>query len=296
MGFLQSQQAQKIISEYLDKPYSTPPDINPIFDLREPGQEFPPLNPPVQTDPVVDPCPPGYQLIDGICQPIDQFDGNYTNLGGGSDDNENIDTRSESRKLFDEMKNDPTNMFGATRFLDKYEIGEDEFGNPIYSFDEKVGRPFGLFGLADIFFDGAANREKKYNQAIETILGQTSNFGQNNPLAFGRQSGDIFTMYNPQQYLDQTKDVILQRTNEQPVTMGDMIGSLNTGTASQVQSQGTEPVDIRGSSLVIQDDGGTRRRDDTAYQSAVAKNIARNIANTGSSGFSTTLGGFTRGR
>ena len=82
---------------------------------------------------------------------------------------------------------------------------------------------------------------------------------------------------------------------EEDVTIGDMLGSLNTGTASQVQSQGTEPVDVRGSSLVITDDG-VRRRDDTAYQSEVAKNIARNISNTGSSGFSTTLGGFTRGR
>ena len=88
MGFLQSQKAQQIISEYLDKPYSTPPDINPIFDLREPGQEFPPLNPPVATTPDVDPCPPGYQLIDGVCQPIDQFGGNMTNevTGGSSDD------------------------------------------------------------------------------------------------------------------------------------------------------------------------------------------------------------------
>jgi len=295
MAFLQSQQAQKIISEYLDKPYSTPPAINPIFDLREPGQEFPPLNPPVQTDPVVDPCPPGYQLIDGICQPIDQFGGAMpeNTVGEGFDDS---DDRTESEKLFDDMKSSTDNMFGATRFLDKYQIGEDEFGNPIFSFDEKVGRPPLGLGLIDMLFDGAANREKKYNQAIETILGQTSNFGQNNPLAFGKQSGDIFTMYNPQQYLDQTKDVVLQQTNKQPVTMGDMIGSLNTGTASQVQSQGTEPVDIRGSSLVIEDDGGVRRRDDTAYQSAVAKNIARNVSNTGSSGFSTTLGGFTRGR
>ena len=85
---MQSEKAQQIIADYLDKPYQTPPAINPIFDLREEGQMFPPLNPPVQTDPVVDPCPPGYQLIDGVCQPIDQFDGNYTNLGGGSDDYE----------------------------------------------------------------------------------------------------------------------------------------------------------------------------------------------------------------
>ena len=296
---MQSASAQNIINSYINKPYQTPPAINPIFDLREPGQEFPPLNPPVQTDPVVDPCPPGYQLIDGVCQPIDQFGGDMPNEVTGGGDNENIDTRSESRKLFDDMKNDPSNMFGATRFLDKYEIGEDEFGNPIYSFDPKKGVfPFFGMSLIDTLTGGGKRREDKFNQAINTILSQTQNqdvFGNLNPLAFGKQSGDIFTMYNPQQYLDQTKDVVLQQTNQQPVTMGDMIGSLDTGTASQVQSQGTEPVDVRGSSLVITDDG-VRRRDDTAYQSAVAKNIARNIANTGSSGFSTKLGGFTRGR
>ena len=88
MAFMQSEKAQKIIGDYLDKPYQPPPAINPIYDLREPGQEFPPLNPPVQTDPVIDPCPPGYQLIDGVCQPIDQFGGTMPNevSGGGSDD------------------------------------------------------------------------------------------------------------------------------------------------------------------------------------------------------------------
>ena len=88
MAFMQSQKAQQIIADYLDKPYQTPPAINPIFDLRDPGQDFPPLNPPVQTDPIVDPCPPGYQLIDGVCQPIDQFGGDMPNevTGGGGDE------------------------------------------------------------------------------------------------------------------------------------------------------------------------------------------------------------------
>ncbi len=88
MAFMQSEKAQQIIADYLDKPYQTPPAINPIFDLREPGQDFPPLNPPVQTDPIVDPCPPGYQLIDGVCQPIDQFGGDMPNevTGGGGDE------------------------------------------------------------------------------------------------------------------------------------------------------------------------------------------------------------------
>nr|BAR17907.1 hypothetical protein [uncultured Mediterranean phage uvMED] len=86
--FMQSATAQDIISNYINKPYEKPPAINPIFDLREEGQEFPPLNPPVQTDPVVDPCPPGYQLIDGVCQPIDQFGGDMTEntVGEGFED------------------------------------------------------------------------------------------------------------------------------------------------------------------------------------------------------------------
>jgi hypothetical protein len=88
MSFILSEKAQQIISEYLDKPYQKPDAINPVFDLREEGQMFPPLNPPVQTDPVVDPCPPGYQLIDGVCQPIDQFGGDMPNetTGGGDDE------------------------------------------------------------------------------------------------------------------------------------------------------------------------------------------------------------------
>ena len=86
--FMQSATAQDIINNYINKPYEKPSSINPIFDLREEGQQFPPLNPPVQTDPVVDPCPAGYQLIDGVCQPIDQFGGNMANevTGGGGDD------------------------------------------------------------------------------------------------------------------------------------------------------------------------------------------------------------------
>ena len=68
MSFILSEKAQQIISEYLDKPYQKPDAINPVFDLREEGQMFPPLNPPVQTDPVVDPCPPGYQLIDATLE------------------------------------------------------------------------------------------------------------------------------------------------------------------------------------------------------------------------------------
>ena len=314
--FMQSATAQDIINSYINKPYQTPPAINPIFDLREPGQEFPPLNPPVQTDPVVDPCPPGYQLIDGVCQPIDQFGGDMPNETTGGGDNENIDTRTESEKILDDMTRSQDNMFGATRFLDKYEAGVDEFGNPIFEFEDQTFTPT-LGGIFDAFTGGNARRRNKFNTAVNTVLAQTSNpnfYGQNfNPLAFGFRNGDIFTMYNPQNYLNQVRGVMLDDGLTKG-TVGDMLGSIGNAAqgvnivddqGKQVYStptqqvntgqKGTEPVDVRGSSLVVTDDG-VRRRDDTAYQSAVAKNIARNVANQGQTKFSKTLGGFYGGR
>ena len=121
--FMQSASAQNIINSYINKPYERPPAINPIFDLREPGQDFPPLNPPVQTDPVVAPCPPGYQLIDGVCQPIDQFDGNYTNLGGGSDDYEVEDRPYFSIDDMRDLSNEDLLDYLKSGFLSNSPIG-----------------------------------------------------------------------------------------------------------------------------------------------------------------------------
>ena len=121
--FMQSASPQNIINSYINKPYERPPAINPIFDLREPGQDFPPLNPPVQTDPVVDPCPPGYQLIDGVCQPIDQFDGNYTNLGGGSDDYEVEDRPYFSIDDMRDLSNEDLLDYLKSGFLSNSPIG-----------------------------------------------------------------------------------------------------------------------------------------------------------------------------
>jgi len=75
---------------------STTPPYNPIYDIRreqiesgelEEGARFP--RPQLETTPApveggeegtFDPCPPGYQLIDGVCQPDTMF-----NQGGGRD-------------------------------------------------------------------------------------------------------------------------------------------------------------------------------------------------------------------
>ena len=89
--FMQGSEAQGIISNYLGGNYASSPNVNtagqfrnPIFDIRtqqelagdlDPSALYP--NPQidfsVQEDETVDPCPEGYQLIDGVCQPIVEF-------------------------------------------------------------------------------------------------------------------------------------------------------------------------------------------------------------------------------
>jgi len=89
--FMQSSEAQNIISNYLGGNYAASPNVNtagvyrnPIFDLRTEQEAAGTLDPSalypnpqmdfsVQEDVTVDPCPPGYQLIDGVCQPIETF-------------------------------------------------------------------------------------------------------------------------------------------------------------------------------------------------------------------------------
>ena len=103
MAFMQSEKAQQIINDNLEKPYAPPPSRNPIFDLREEGQDFYPLNPPV-TPVVDDPCPEGYQLIDGVCQPIEQFSPE-TNYADQNDDRDNDDVEQRPYMSIEDMKN-----------------------------------------------------------------------------------------------------------------------------------------------------------------------------------------------
>jgi hypothetical protein len=328
--FMQGSQAQGIINDYLGGKMNATPNVNkagmwrnPIFDIRTEQEKAGTLDPTalypnpqidfsVEDDPV-DPCLPGYQLIDGVCQPIEEFGKSLYDEGNGNDNQG--DTRTDSQKMYDEMKKDLDIPWSAKRYIDKYQIGEDEDGNPIYDFDEGKGRGFGLLAVADMLFGGGKNREAKYNQAVKTLIDQTqSDFYDNNPFAFGKQSGDLFTMYSPQNYLNQVQDQVVEGSN-QGATMGDLLGSVGQGTQGSGQGyqtptqqvntgrQGTEVSRNLGS--LLQDDG---KRDNTSYQAAIAKNIARNLSNrdatigkkkstasTGS-GFSTSLGGFYKGR
>ena len=333
--FMQSSEAQNIISNYLGGGYAASPNVNtagvyrnPIFDLRteqeaagtlDPSALYP--NPQMDfsvADVPVDPCPPGYELIDGVCQPIENFGQSLyqPDNQGNNDNTEEVLTFSE--KEYNKMKKDPNNPFGAGIELDKWEVDEDEFGNKVYKYKDKGFTPT-LFGIADAIFGGNARRKKRFDEAVNTILGQTTApnfFGQNtNPLAFGYQDGDSFTKYSPENYLAQVSDVVVPDFLNKGNTVGDLLGSVGQGTqgsgdgyvapTQQVNTgQGGTQVSQNLGSL-LQDSG---RRDDNAYQAAIAKNIARNLADRDSttgakksipssgSGFSKSLGGFYKGR
>ncbi|BAQ89553.1 hypothetical protein [uncultured Mediterranean phage uvMED] len=89
--FMQGSQAQGIINDYLDGKLNTTPNVNsagnfrnPLYDIRTEQEKAGTLDPTAQfpnpqldfsapTDTPVDPCPPGFMLVDGVCQPIEQF-------------------------------------------------------------------------------------------------------------------------------------------------------------------------------------------------------------------------------
>lgn len=88
--FMQGSEAQSVISDYLGGKLNATPNVNsagkfrnPLYDLRtvqeglgelDPSADFP--NPQLDfsvPDTPVDPCPEGFMLVDGICQPVEQF-------------------------------------------------------------------------------------------------------------------------------------------------------------------------------------------------------------------------------
>jgi hypothetical protein len=98
---------QAIIDQYTKGAYNAPyqsmdyapsPYYNPIYDIRSEqiaagelpeGARFP--KPQLDTTPIetpteetFDPCPPGYQLIDGVCQPDTMFEQTTDRDGGGN--------------------------------------------------------------------------------------------------------------------------------------------------------------------------------------------------------------------
>ena len=316
--FMQGTDAQSVINNYLGQNVSASTPMSPM-DINQYGVFRNPYSPkgfyanetdmyPVEayTQPVIDDegiptCQAGY-VYDEILKQCVYVGYEEPNQNSGRDDSQE-DTRTDSQKMYDEMKKDLSNPFGAMNFMNKYESGVDADGNPIYTFKESKGRPFGLLGFADMLFGGGKNRKQKFNQAMNTLIDRTqSRFYDDNPFAFGKGGGDLFTLYSPENYLNQVGDVVVGGSTDpaktiKGSTVNELLGSVGQGTLGTQQvntgRQGTQVSRDLGS--LRKDDG---KRDDTAYQSAIAKNIARNLAGPHStgSGFSKSLGGFYKGR
>ena len=104
-----SKTAQDIINEHLNTPKTPSTDVfrNPNFDLRTeqglPSDALYPnplLDTTPPTDAPVDPCPPGYMLVDGICQPIEQF-----GQSSYQQDNDRDDPEERPYMSIEDMKN-----------------------------------------------------------------------------------------------------------------------------------------------------------------------------------------------
>ena len=317
--FFQGTDAQNLIQNYLGKNITadTPMEAE---DMNQHGVFRNPYSPkgfyanetdmyPVEayTQPVIDDegiptCQEGY-IYDEILKQCVYVGYEEPNQNSGRDDSQE-DTRTDSQKMYDEMKKDLSNPFGAMNFMNKYESGVDADGNPIYTFNPNKG-VLPLFGISlfDKFIGGPKRRKEKFNQAMNTLIDQTqSRFYDDNPFAFGKGGGDLFTLYSPENYLNQVGDVVVGGSTDpaktiKGSTVNELLGSVGQGTLGTQQvntgRQGTQVSRDLGS--LRKDDG---KRDDTAYQSAIAKNIARNLAGPHStgSGFSKSLGGFYKGR
>jgi hypothetical protein len=107
--FMQGTEAQSIIDNYLTNPtpkQNTGVFRNPLFDLRtEQGLPADALYPNPQLDfsaedTPTDPCPEGYMLVDGVCQPIEQF-----GQSSYQEDNDREDPEERPYMSIEDMKN-----------------------------------------------------------------------------------------------------------------------------------------------------------------------------------------------
>ena len=137
--FMQSTEAQNIISNYLGGGYNTTkttPFRNPHFDIRtqqeaagtlDPSALYP--NPQIDfsvQEEVVDPCLPGYQLIDGVCQPMEQFG---QSMYDEKRDREDRDEEERDYYSIEEMKN--LGDYELLKYLDDGWLKGDKFNSTI---------------------------------------------------------------------------------------------------------------------------------------------------------------------
>ena len=162
--FLQSAEAQNIISNYLGGGYQAQPNLNsagmwrnPQFDIRTQQELAGELDPsalyanPIMDwsatsteEEIVDPCPVGYQLINGVCQPNEKFGQSMYNEG--KDDKKDPDPR-EYYSIEDMEKMNDYEFLDYLTGAGSYMTGKDgmyTLNNPMMSSASVLASIFGL--------------------------------------------------------------------------------------------------------------------------------------------------------
>ena len=284
--FMQSTQAQNIIDSYLNNPTSTQTTgafRNPKFDLRTeqglPADALYPdplMNFSAPDQPVTDPCPAGYQLIDGVCQPIENFGQSVydENIEGGEGFTDERDYYSidAMRNLSDEdlleylqdgwLKGDENNMtVGGTFMPSQFSL--------FFGKQNKMRRDFIINELKRRgYYTGMQNDQPTFNL-------NPANKMQNYENLLQEETGQNF---------DQAVQNIVDKQNQlsQQIAQDD----------SYQYYTPTKPVDTTGSSIVINQDGTLNQQ---SYEDAIQQNIVNSLQSE-TSNYSPFLGGFTGGR
>lgn len=292
--------AQDIINNFLSGGYSSQAQANPYRVDVDPFR--PPTDTPDEDDKSpTDPCPEGY-IYDPViksCVPIEQ------------ESSDRPDEPDRDKMMYEQMKRDPSTVFGASNTLDNYLIDTKGSDDILLKFDPSVGRPPPIFGLGliDTIFGGDKRRENKFNEAMQTYI----------DAGYGQQRNDgTFQIFNPQQYYNTVQGNPLGNyelttsggysgipqtysVQTSPITVGEAVESVMNPQPQQGSSTGS-PIaqDLSGgllgtSPMTTVDSQGNRRRNDAVYKSNVAKNIERNKRNFGNARFKEGFG-FTGGR
>ena len=292
--FMQSTQAQSIIDNYLNNPTSTQSTDafrNPYYDLRT-EQGLPPdalyPNPLLDTTPTtpevpVDPCPPGYELIDGVCQPIEQF--GRSAYDEQRDDNNKVEERDYySIDAMKDLSDDELIEYLKDGFLKNSALGYlPSKGTEVTVSDMMLNPQFSLlFG-------------KQNQMRRDFIINELKRRGFYTGMKDGQATFNLDPSLKQQNYenllQEQTGQTLDQATQNIVNTQQELSQNIANDSNYNYYTP-TTPVDTSGSSIVINPDGTLNQ---PSYEQALQQNIINSLQSE-TSNYSPSLGGFTGGR
>jgi hypothetical protein len=286
-----SKTAQDIITEHLNTPKTPSTDVfrNPNFDLRTeqglPSDALYPnplLDTTPPTDAPVDPCPPGYMLVDGICQPIEQF-----GQSSYQQDNDRDDPEERKYMSIEDMKNasdEELLEYMTSGFLKNSPLGY----LPSKGTEVTLSNMFMPSQFQLLF--GKQNEMRK-----NFIVNELKRRGYYTGMNDGQSTFNLDPSLKQQNYenllQEETGQTLDQATQNIINTQQELSQNIANDNNYNYYTP-TKPVDTSGSGIVINQDGTV---DQQSYQNALQQNIINSLQSE-TSNYSPSLGGFTGGR